>query len=109
MGLTKTENFNKRQNQLAAFAKAIAHPARVAILEHLLAHKSCICGGLVDVLPLAQATVSQHLRELKQTGIIKGEIEGTSVCYCIDEKVWGEAKDMLLNLFTSPVSDKDCC
>ena len=109
MGLTKKENFTKRQNQLAAYAKAIAHPARVAIIEYLLEHQTCICGDLVDELPLAQATVSQHLKELKQVGIIKGEIEGSTVCYCIDEKVWNEVKDMLMNLFMSKVSSNTCC
>ncbi|MDO1445515.1 metalloregulator ArsR/SmtB family transcription factor [Rhodocytophaga aerolata] len=109
MGVTKTENFTKSQNQLAAYAKALAHPARVAIIEYLLKHQTCICGDLVDELPLAQATVSQHLKELKQVGIIKGEIEGSSICYCIDNKVWNEAKDMLVNLFMSKVTKNTCC
>lgn len=109
MGVTKTENFTKSQNQLAAYAKALAHPARVAIIEYLLKHQTCICGDLVDELPLAQATVSQHLKELKQVGIIKGEIEGSSICYCIDNKVWNEAKDMLVNLFVSKVTKNTCC
>ena len=109
MGVTKTENFTKSQNQLAAYAKALAHPARVAIIEYLLKHQTCICGDLVDELPLAQATVSQHLKELKQVGIIKGEIEGSSICYCIDNKVWNEAKDMLVNLFISKVTKNICC
>lgn len=109
MGLTKTENFTARQNQLASFAKALAHPARIAILEYLLAHKVCICGDLVDELPLAQATVSQHLKELKAIGIIKGEIEGTSVCYCIDPQVWEEVRGALSGLFATPVPGKNCC
>ena len=109
MGVTKTENFTKSQNQLATYAKALAHPARVAIIEYLLKHQTCICGDLVDELPLAQATVSQHLKELKQVGIIKGEIEGSSICYCIDNKVWNEAKDMLVNLFISKVTKNICC
>ncbi len=109
MGLTKTEHFSKNQNQVAAYAKALGHPARIAILEYLLQKKACICGDLVDELPLAQATVSQHLKELKAVGLIKGEIEGTSVCYCINEKGWEEAKDFLLGLFASPLSDKSCC
>ncbi len=109
MGLTKTEKFTARQNRLASFAKALAHPARVAILEYLLAHKACICGDLVDELPLAQATVSQHLKELKAIGIIKGEIEGTSVCYCIDPQVWEEIHSALSGLFAAPVSGKNCC
>lgn len=109
MGVTKTENFTARQNKLSLYAKAIAHPARVAIIEYLLEHQTCICGDLVDELPLAQATVSQHLKELKQVGIIKGEIEGSTVCYCIDDKVWNEVKDMLINLFSSKVSSNKCC
>ena len=108
MGITKTQSFDKRQNQLAAFAKAIGHPARVAILEYLLKHNSCICNDLVEELPLSQSTISQHLKELKQIGIIKGEIEGPKICYCINEKVWEEAKDMLVNMFTS-FSPKNCC
>lgn len=109
MGVTKTENFTLKQNKLALYAKAIAHPARVAIIEYLLDHQTCICGDLVDELPLAQATVSQHLKELKQIGIIKGEIEGSTVCYCIDEKVWNEVKDMLVNLFITKVTNNKCC
>lgn len=109
MGVTKTEKFTKSQNQLALFAKALAHPARVAIIEYIIKNQSCICGDLVDELPLAQATISQHLKELKQVGIIRGEIEGTSVCYCLDEKVWKEAKDILLNLFNSSVTTRNCC
>jgi DNA-binding transcriptional ArsR family regulator len=84
MGLTKTEEFTKQQNEVAALAKAIGHPARVAILELLMNRDNCICNDIVDELPLAQATVSQHLRELKQAGIIKGTISGKSICYCID-------------------------
>ena len=109
MGVTKTQNFTDTQNQLAAYAKAIAHPARVAILQYLLKQQTCICSNLVEELPLAQATISQHLKELKAVGLIKGEIEGTSVCYCINEPVWEQAKDILLNLFILPVTNKNCC
>ncbi|GEO07353.1 transcriptional regulator [Adhaeribacter aerolatus] len=109
MGVTKTENFTEAQNQLASLAKALAHPARVAILQYLLKQQTCICGDLVEVLPLAQATVSQHLKELKSVGLIKGEIEGTSVCYCINEAVWEQAKNTLLKLFTLPINTKKCC
>jgi DNA-binding transcriptional ArsR family regulator len=108
MGVTKTENFTAKQNQLAALAKALGHPARIAILEHLLRHQTCVCGDLVNELPLAQATVSQHLKELKAVGLITGEIEGTSVCYCINEKVWAEAKASLLGLFSLPIQNT-CC
>lgn len=83
MGITKSSLFSESQNQLAQIFKALGHPARVAILEYLLKAKSCICGDIVDELPLAQPTISQHLKELKLAGIIQGTIEGTSVCYCI--------------------------
>ncbi len=86
MGATKTEHFTERQNQIAQLAKALAHPARIAILDYLAKTNSCICGDIVNEMPLAQATVSQHLKELKNAGLIKGNIEGASVCYCIDEK-----------------------
>ena len=79
---------------MAALAKAFDHPARVAILEYLLDKKTCICNDLVDVLPLSQSTITQHLKELKQTGIIKGEVEGPKVNYCIDEKAWEEAEEI---------------
>lgn len=109
MGVTKTENFSKQQNQLAAYAKALGHPARIAIIEYLLKNQTCICGDLVDELPLAQATVSQHLKELKQVGILKGEVEGTSVCYCLNEPVWIEVKQALTSLFDLYVPGKNCC
>lgn len=85
MGATKTDHFTDKQNQLATMAKALGHPARVAIVEYLLKVNACICNDIVDELPLAQATVSQHLKELKNAGIIKGTIEGTSICYCLNE------------------------
>lgn len=89
MGLTKSEIFTEKQNKLASMMKALAHPARVAIIQHLIKANACICGDLVDELGLAQATISQHLKELKNAGIIQGTIEGTSVCYCIEPKTWG--------------------
>src|SRR6478672_5451613 len=95
MGLTKTELFTKSQNEIAAMAKAIAHPARIAILQHLLKANACINGDLVEELGLAQATISQHLKELKAVGLIQGTIEGTSVCYCIDPKVWKQYKKQM--------------
>lgn len=109
MGVTRTENFSARQNRTAQLAKVLGHPARIAILEYLIRQKTCICGDLVDVLPLAQATVSQHLKELKTAGLIKGEIEGTSVCYCINQPVWEETRETLLSLFNLPMSDNSCC
>ena len=87
MGASKTDHFTNSQNEIAVLAKAMGHPARIAIIEYLLKVDTCICGDIVNELPLAQPTVSQHLKELKNAGIIKGDIEGNTVCYCIDEKV----------------------
>ena len=86
MGATKTDHFTDKQNAIATLAKALGHPARIAIMEYLMKVDTCICGDIVNELPLAQPTVSQHLKELKNAGLIKGSIEGTSICYCIDEK-----------------------
>jgi ArsR family transcriptional regulator len=86
MGATNTAHFTSRQNEMATLAKALGHPARVAIIEYLLKVDSCICGDIVNELPLAQPTVSQHLKELKNAGLIKGDIEGNAICYCINEK-----------------------
>lgn len=99
MGLTKKEIFTDRQNRLAQMMKALAHPARIAIIQHLLKAEACICGDLVEELGLAQATISQHLKELKNVGLIRGTIEGTSVCYCIDPKVWKQYKTAFDSLF----------
>ena len=85
MGASKTDSFTEKQNELAILTKALGHPARIAIIEYLLKVDSCICGDIVNELPLAQPTVSQHLKELKNAGLIKGNFEGTSICYCIDE------------------------
>ena len=86
MGATKTDHFTDKHNQLAILAKALGHPARIAIMDYLLKTDACICGDIVNELPLAQPTVSQHLKELKNAGLIKGSIEGNAVCYCINEK-----------------------
>ncbi|WP_066834822.1 ArsR/SmtB family transcription factor [Rufibacter ruber] len=110
MGVTKTDNFTQEQNRLAALAKALAHPARVAILQELLKRQACICGDLVEVVPLAQATVSQHLKELKKAGLIQGTVEGTSVCYCIDPRAWQQAKAVFQQLFGQEVETPgNCC
>lgn len=109
MGITKTEMYTDQQNRLAMLLKAVAHPARIAILQHLIKAASCICGDLVDELGLAQATISQHLKELKTVGLIKGTIDGTSVCYCIDAKVWKEVKGELDLLFVSFKDKNQCC
>jgi DNA-binding transcriptional ArsR family regulator len=108
MGLTKTEEFTKTQNDLAALTKALGHPARIAILQFLIKTKACVCGDIVDELPLSQSTVSQHLKELKKAGLIKGDIDGPSVCYCIDEKAWNKAKKAMNELFES-YQGSDCC
>jgi DNA-binding transcriptional ArsR family regulator len=109
MGLTKTQLFKKKQNRLAILAKAFNHPARIAILEYLLSNQTCICNDLVSVLPLSQSTITQHLKELKQVGIIKGEVEGPKVNYCIDEKVWEEATGAFMNMFSKFVPKNDYC
>ncbi|WP_025763835.1 ArsR/SmtB family transcription factor [Dyadobacter tibetensis] len=108
MGVTKTGGFTEQQNRMADLAKGLAHPARIAILQHLLKEKSCVCGDLVNVLPLAQATVSQHLKELKGIGLIKGEIDPPRVCYCINEVVWEEARQMFGGLFAADLNTS-CC
>jgi ArsR family transcriptional regulator len=106
MGTSKKEEFTAKQNRLSELAKALAHPARIAIVEYLSKSNACVCGDIVDVLPLSQSTVSQHLRELKNAGLIKGDIEGTKVCYCINEKGWTEAKEMLGQFLTTV---EKCC
>jgi len=107
MGISKSIYFTDEQNRLADLAKALAHPARIAILQYMIEHKSCIVGALTDVLPISQATISQHLKELKNIGIIKGEIDGPSICYCIDQDAWNEAAD-ILDSFLNSVKN-NCC
>lgn len=112
MGVTRSDLFTERQNALSKVAKALAHPARIAIIDHLLESKSCINSHLVDELGLAQATISQHLRELKEVGIIKGSIEGSSISYCIDKEKWEEIRldlNTLFNQYFQANSNQDCC
>lgn len=109
MGTTKTEEFTIKDNKIARYAKALAHPARIAILQLLIKKQACICGDIVDELPLSQSTVSQHLKELKEAGLIKGDIEGVKVCYCIDEKEWESAKAYFDSLFVSYTQKGKCC
>ena len=109
MGITKTEIFTDEQNKLALMLKAMAHPARIAILQHLIKANACICGGLVDELGLAQATISQHLKELKNAGLIQGTIEGVSVCYCIEPNAWQLLSKELGAFFGSYTLPKTCC
>jgi DNA-binding transcriptional ArsR family regulator len=98
MAQAKTEEFTSKQNKAAIMLKALGHPARVAIVEYLIKCDSCVCGDIVDRLPLAQATVSQHLKALKEAGVIQGTVEGTSVCYCIDGKAMLYLKSYFINL-----------
>lgn len=111
MGTTKRDLFTKSQNELASSAKAFDHPARVAIIQYLLKSRACINGDLVEELGLAQATISQHLRELKNIGIIQGTIEGARVSYCIDNQRWNEIQNQFNELFgqLSTSSKDDCC
>jgi len=100
MGKTKSELFTEQQNLLANMAKALGHPARIAILEQLVKNGACACGDLVDELPLSQATVSQHLKAMKEAGIIKGEIEGKFKCYCLDIEQCQDMLSKVAQLFT---------
>ncbi len=109
MGLTKTEIFSDEQNKLATLFKVLAHPARIAILQYIIDQKTCICNDLVDELGLAQATISQHLKELKNIGIIQGTIEGKSVCYCIEDNKWKEVQGLFNKFFEQEVNVGGCC
>ena len=110
MGATKTEHFTDKQNAIATLAKAFGHPARVAIMEYLMKVDTCICGDIVNELPLAQPTVSQHLKELKNAGLIKGNIEGNAICYCIDEKALGKLQSYFANISDKLEKKKsNCC
>jgi len=108
MGLTKSEIFTTEQNQISIIAKAFGHPARVAILQYLFKINSCICGDLVDEIGLAQPTISQHLKELKNIGLIKGNIEGTSICYCIDKDNWSDMKTTISEFLNQDIN-MNCC
>ncbi len=108
MGATKTEHFTKQQNQIAVIAKALGHPARIAIIEHLLKVSECICGDIVKEIPLSQPTISQHLKELKNAGIIKGNIEGNSICYCIDDKTI-DIFNTYFSHITQTLNTAKCC
>jgi DNA-binding transcriptional ArsR family regulator len=111
MGISKTEEFSLKQNQISNLAKALGHPARVAILDVLMKKEECICGDIVDELPLAQPTVSQHLKELKNAGLIKGSIEGNTVGYCIDQKGIRKLIDYLeaVDAKLEKTKSKKCC
>lgn len=110
MGATKTADYTEKELALARYAKAFSHPARVAILQLLLKKQACVCGDIVDELPLSQSTVSQHLKELKAAGLIKGEIEGVSTCYCIDDKEWQKARTLIGALLEKAATcGTSCC
>jgi DNA-binding transcriptional ArsR family regulator len=108
VGATKTESFTQEQNEMATLLKALGHPARVAIIEYLLRVDTCICGDIVNELPLAQATVSQHLRELKMAGWIKGSVEGTSICYCVNDEAVRKLERYIL-LISNTLQQKNAC
>ena len=110
MGLSKTEIFTSEQNQIARMAKAVAHPARVAILQHLLKVNSCVCGSLVEEIGLSQATISQHLKEMKKMDLLQGRVEGTSVCYCINPMIYAQFKSIFSSLFGKDLTEgQNCC
>ena len=109
MGATKTDLFTAKQNELANMAKAIAHPARIAILQKVLRAQGCVCGSLVEELGLAQPTISQHLKELKNAGLLRGNVEGTSVCYCIEPETWNKYRDILAGFFVAVNEQGTCC
>ena len=106
MGKSKTELFTPQQNALANMAKALGHPARIAILEHLIETGSCVCGDLVDKLPLSQATISQHLKAMKQAGLIQGTVEGAFRCYCVDQECCRGVQNSFVKFFSKLTS---CC
>ena len=109
MGATNTEHYTSKQNSIAVLLKALAHPARIAIIEYLVKAGKCICGDIVNEIPLAQPTISQHLKELKSAGIIKGTIEGNTVCYCLDPKTIGELKKYMDGIIQKIEKNPNCC
>ena len=108
MAIHKKEIFGQDEQDLAAFAKALAHPARIAILKELARGDTCICGEIVEVLPLAQSTVSQHLKELQQAGLIQGTVDGVKSCYCINRETFLRFETMLESFFLH-TADQKCC
>jgi DNA-binding transcriptional ArsR family regulator len=109
MGITKSDSFSTQQNELAQLFKAMAHPARIAIIEFLLQTESCICGDIVNELPLSQATVSQHLKELKSAGLIKGSIEGNAICYCIDQENFSQLTNTICAINEQLITKNNKC
>ncbi|SMD37867.1 Helix-turn-helix domain-containing protein [Reichenbachiella faecimaris] len=109
MGITKTEGFETRVTRMAEILKALGHPARLSIMEHLAKSPSCICNNLVEELPLAQPTISRHLSELKKVGLIQGTTEGKNVCYCINDEIWSLVKEAIGEISQTLLFNKDCC
>ena len=110
MGISKSTQFTEKQNRKAELYKALGHPARIAIIEFLIEKDSCVCGDIVENLPLSQSTISQHLKELKNLGLIKGNIEGTSICYCIDKDNWSHMKTVISEFLNQDLSENgNCC
>lgn len=109
MGITKTVGFEDRITKMADILKALGHPARLSIMEYLAQSPACICNDIVDVIPLAQPTISKHLSELKKVGLIQGTIEGKNICYCINEKKWNDVKQALNYISTLNETSKNCC
>lgn len=111
MAITKAKLFRTSQKRSAELMKALGHPARIAIIELLAERETCICGDITDELPLAQSTVSQHLKALKKAGIIKGEIDGVRTCYCLDDEGIREMEELLTPLLTSltTATKENCC
>ena len=107
MGASKSESFSVEHNELANIFKALSHPARIAIVDYLLTVDSCICGDIVNELPLAQPTISQHLKELKNANIIQGTIEGKSICYCLNKDVFESIGRYFMGLYIK--LDAKCC
>lgn len=109
MGLSKTQEFTDTQNQLARWAKALGHPARIAILQVLMNRQTCVCGEIVEELPLSQSTISQHLKALKEAGIIQGTLNGPTTCYCIDNQAWEVIRRALDGFFELKQKGSNCC
>ena len=107
MGITKTQIFTDQQNNLAKIFKVLGHPARVAIIQYIANQNACICNDLVDEIGLAQATISQHLKELKSIGLLEGEVEGKSMCYCVNIETWTTIQNQLNQFFNTTKSN--CC
>ena len=109
MGITKTTGFSTETNEMAEILKALGHPARLEIVKLLMTSSSCICGDIVEVLPLAQSTVSKHLSELKKVGIIKGTVTGNNICYCLDEKIIQKIQVLINLVHASCCKPLECC